>query len=968
MNYQRSLTLTLLLTAALPHPPAEQDPAVVVRHALAAAEGDSAGVLERRWSRTMRRTPADRVASLGLATLAHYIYRDSLADRLYRDVLAETRTDRIAGYAALGLARLAGGRARWPAADSAVQLALSAGRATRDSSLVGEALVYYARVRLYTAGPQAALATVAEAEAVLPPTELGVRALARCSAAEASDSLGDARTAVQAAREGIALAERARNQRALATCNYQLAVGQANLFAVDSALAAYARAITTFRRVRDRAGLAKALWWRGDFQRLFGQLGHARRDAQQAVEEAEASASWTISVGARATLAQIAMSVGDVQAAVMEADRIKQILDRHDDPYARVIAPSIAERVAVALGDVAAARAANDASVRTSQAIGWLNGEVGARNSRMWIALQEGDSAGAFLALDAARQMISSRPGLQGHSDGVTFFEGTLALRWGNLAGAERIFRNRRASAQSRGVRRYVDAARLAEVLARTGRLDEAERELLAATGELDEWRQSLGDRQLRLLAFQVASDRADPDLGVASVIAALARAGRIAAAFEVVERGRARDLSDRLTRAAALDTISGDVARHSEPPLRLDSVQRALPDDSTALFEFMTGRGDPTTLFVITRKHARAYVLASQDALAQPIARLDALLESGDDPRALGRELGTALLTPALAQLDPTIRRWIIVPDGPLHRLPFDALVLPDGQFVLQRFAVTSAPSATVAARLAQRAAYAPPTALAVLADPRFAVEIDAPLTSDVFRSALSGKSGLPRLRGSAREGRAVARYAHAATVRLRANASEDWLKRTSLAEFGIVHFATHALVDESSVASTALALAPAGLEDGFVGISELAGLRLSAELVVLSACSTARGAIVRGEGVQGLAAPLIAAGARAVATTWWPIGDAETVQLVDDFYRAMSEGQPVSEALRQAKLAAMHRGAPPRAWAAFTLVGDPLARPPLRRPSDRTPLGLIIALALLAPLAGYGVVMRRRRTAERR
>jgi len=75
-------------------------------------------------------------------------------------------------------------------------------------------------------------------------------------------------------------------------------------------------------------------------------------------------------------------------------------------------------------------------------------------------------------------------------------------------------------------------------------------------------------------------------------------------------------------------------------------------------------------------------------------------------------------------------------------------------------------------------------------------------------------------------------------------------------------------------TIANTALALAPEGAEDGFVHPAELAALGLQAELVVLSACRTAGGVIVRGEGIQGLAAPLLAAGARAVAATWWPIG----------------------------------------------------------------------------------------------
>jgi hypothetical protein len=91
----------------------------------------------------------------------------------------------------------------------------------------------------------------------------------------------------------------------------------------------------------------------------------------------------------------------------------------------------------------------------------------------------------------------------------------------------------------------------------------------------------------------------------------------------------------------------------------------QALPDDSTAFLEYVTGRGDPTTLFVITRRDASAYVLVSEDSLARPIARLLALLEAGDDPRTLGRTLMTQVFGRALSELDPAVKRLIIVPDG---------------------------------------------------------------------------------------------------------------------------------------------------------------------------------------------------------------------------------------------------------------------------------------------------------------
>ena len=130
------------------------------------------------------------------------------------------------------------------------------------------------------------------------------------------------------------------------------------------------------------------------------------------------------------------------------------------------------------------------------------------------------------------------------------------------------------------------------------------------------------------------------------------------------------------------------------------------------------------------------------------------------------------------------------------------------------------------------------------------------------------------------------------------------------------------HALVDERSVARTALAVAAGEGDDGFVGPGELSALKLDAGLVVLSACRTARGVAIRGEGVQGLTAPLLAAGARSVLATQWRIRDADAVQFIDDFYRALAGGQGVADAARTAKLAAIRRGAPPATWAAFAVM----------------------------------------------
>jgi len=193
-----------------------------------------------------------------------------------------------------------------------------------------------------------------------------------------------------------------------------------------------------------------------------------------------------------------------------------------------------------------------------------------------------------------------------------------------------------------------------------------------------------------------------------------------------------------------------------------------------------------------------------------------------------------------------------------------------------------------------------------------------------------LSGGTGttegaLPRLVASGREARAVARLASHAEVRLRRDASETWFRRTPLDQYSVLHLATHAVVDDRSITRTALMLSPGGGEDGLLVPGDLAALKLDADLVVLSACGTAGGVVVRGEGVLGLVAPLLEAGARSVVATQWRIADGPTVRLVEQFYQKLASGLRVSDALRQTKLEALRRKAPVSEWAAFVVVGDP-------------------------------------------
>ena len=230
---------------------------------------------------------------------------------------------------------------------------------------------------------------------------------------------------------------------------------------------------------------------------------------------------------------------------------------------------------------------------------------------------------------------------------------------------------------------------------------------------------------------------------------------------------------------------------------------------------------------------------------------------------------------------------------DGPLHRLPFDALRLADGRLAVERFASRwRRPPESYGSCGDGAVGLGGGRQVRVLAlgDPRFERENQRGRRGRGVRRGVRGGGWASRLPASAAEARLVGRYGDSAEVRLRDDASEAYLKRAPLGEFRVLHFATHAVVDDRSVARTAIALTPGAQEDGFLSPAELAAFALHADLVVLSACRTAGGVLVAGEGVQGLTAPLLQAGARSVVATRWRIADRAAVRMIQPFYDALA------------------------------------------------------------------------------
>lgn len=937
-----------------------------------AVHDDSADVAVARWRATLTRDPHDREAMLGLATVARSIYDFDSADSLFSALLALEggKPDAWSVQARLGLYRVANGRGENGVSDSILRIAIADARRIGDRDAEVAALFGFSTTRVSDIG--ALYATMDSIQRLLPPGDGRDRAEHLCRMG-VFRGIGGEPNALDLLSRGKAMAARIGERRLVGHCLEGYGLIQSIRGQNDSALATYDQASVILRATHEHAGLSRNESRRSDILQAYGRLGEARVALGRVLAEAEISKNRQRMANALGGMGMLSLRVGDLPTAAQYFDHAAALNDSLDQFEGGMIARQNRAEVLAASGDLGAARTALEGNLEEAARGQFLEDVVIARQRLARVAIRLGEWPEAERQLASADSAASSHE-LEEVRVGLLYDRGRLELGRGNLAAAGRDFSAFLARTDS-GDRliRYTARSRLAQVSAARGDLARAERELTEANADLESWRASVGSDELRRYAFAAtAVGEYDSQSPAASVLAALAAGGRADAALTLAEQRRARTLADRLTQADALGEAGGEATLHRDRSATAAEIVAGIPDDSTALLEYVAGtEGAPTTLFVVTRAGVSAYLLPTADSLKAPVARLVALLESNQQADALAGSLGRLVLGPA-ASLPPRISRLIVVPDGPLHRLPFDALRLADGHAAIERWAIGLAPSAAVATAL-RRPRTAPsaeePRVLA-LGDPAFASERTGGLLreGDTFRGAYDATGGLPRLSSSGDEVREVARFSPGVPmVRLRQEASEAWLKGAPLSSFDVIHLATHAIVDESSLARTSLALAPGAGEDGFLSPADLAGLKLRADLVVLSACRTAGGVMVAGEGMQGLTTPLIEAGARAVVATQWRIGDKSTVKLVEDFYSGLGHGLPVAEALREAKLAALHRGAPAAEWAAFTVVGDPLVRVQLREPAPRVWPWLAVGGGALLLLAGYFAVRWRARNAER-
>jgi CHAT domain-containing protein len=356
-----------------------------------------------------------------------------------------------------------------------------------------------------------------------------------------------------------------------------------------------------------------------------------------------------------------------------------------------------------------------------------------------------------------------------------------------------------------------------------------------------------------------------------------------------------------------------------------VESLQRTVVGVDEALVSVYLG-AHHSVAWIVSRDRLITIALPSH-ATIDPLVRsaLSALRDpAGDDPRALSA-LSRALRIDELltASRRP---RLIVVPSGPLYDLPFEALLDGSGHPILERVAISYAPSASVLAFLrSEPAVAAGETPLLTVANP-----IVSPSRAGSTRPADLGHLDLlTPVPSTAEEAHVIARlFGAGASVLEGSRATRAELERSGAGHARILHFATHGLIDEERPERSGLVLtADPPRDDGLLQMRQIYGLHLDAQLVTLSACETALGQNVTGEGVIGLTRAFFYAGARSVVASLWDVEDQATARLMEAFYARLRAGEPIDEALRHAKLTLL-RGAGPAArpfyWAAFVASGD--------------------------------------------
>jgi len=419
--------------------------------------------------------------------------------------------------------------------------------------------------------------------------------------------------------------------------------------------------------------------------------------------------------------------------------------------------------------------------------------------------------------------------------------------------------------------------------------------------------------------------------------------------------------------------------------PLTLPQLQQLL-DPDTALLEYSLGK-ERSYLWAVTHNSISSYVLPKRTEIEKaarlvydmltarnerpgetPYQRQSRILQADARLPEVASRLSQMVLSSAAEQLGK--KRLLIVSDGALQYVPFAMLPAPqapaaepakvtghNGPPLIEDHEIVNLPSASTLASLRQQLQEPGPAmkTVAILADPVFsrddprvrsiktgAKEPEYPCPEEnqkgqakedsrIFRSSDSDLL-LQRLPSTQCEARKIISFVSPGEYKLALGfeANREIAMSPELAQYRIIHFATHGFFNDPhpNLSGVVLSLVDkdSKQQDGLLLLPDVYRMRLRAEMVVLSACQTALGKNVRGEGLVGLTRGFIYAGAERVVASLWKVETGATRKLMEQFYQKMlgPERMRPAAALRAAQLKLRKEKDMPYYWAGFVLQGE--------------------------------------------
>lgn len=375
---------------------------------------------------------------------------------------------------------------------------------------------------------------------------------------------------------------------------------------------------------------------------------------------------------------------------------------------------------------------------------------------------------------------------------------------------------------------------------------------------------------------------------------------------------------------------------KYERRDLSVAQIQQQLLQPGQCLLEYFVGDSS-VFLFALQTGRFEVFEIKKDFPLEDWVRRLrltltDRRLDGAEEYADLAQRLYEKLLRPAQSMLAEDL---IIVPDGVLCYLPFEALLtakpekairFKDHPYLLRRHRVHYGYSASLLQEMRDKQHLRPPTESLAAFAPYF--DGDTALLAKIFALDETMRKDLQPLKSSGVEATAAAKLLRG-TAFFGKDATEARFAEVA-GRYRILHLATHGKANDQKGDYAFLAFSEIkdSVENELLFAREIYNLQLNADLVVLSACETGIGKLHRGEGVSSLARAFAYAGAKGIVTSLWAVNDAKTKDLMVFFYKNLKKGMNKAEALRQAKLSFLEKSsaeeAHPYFWAGFVGIGE--------------------------------------------